>query len=170
MPAYELSDQFVDAGGFWKQKGDELVEQLTESPGFEERVSRLNLFFLGQLDTQEKDTSLWSHVMDQLFYDQEEARIYKLAKKMKITPRHFRRVFQEVSGITPKHFQQLSRFHAVLKELLVHRDTNYLPVALDKGYFDQTHFIKEFKRFMGITPSVFLTDANFMSHFYYPSF
>jgi methylphosphotriester-DNA--protein-cysteine methyltransferase len=71
--------------------------------------------------------------------------------------------------MTPKHFQQLSRFHAALKQLLINNDSKYLPVALDKGYFDQMHFIKEFKRFMNETPSAFLTTNNFGSHFYYAS-
>jgi len=57
----------------------------------------------------------------------------------------------------------------VLKPLLINKEKHYLSTALDKGYFDQMHFIKEFKYFMRCTPSGFLQEKNFMSHFYYPA-
>jgi AraC-like DNA-binding protein len=169
IPVYELADNLVDAGTLWKLKGKQLEEQMAVAPSFEERVRLLELFFLQQLNMHKKKLSIWKDVINELFYHHEEVRLDQLAKKMKITPRHFRRAFREASGMAPKHFQQLSRFRAVLKQLLISRNTKYLPVALDKGYFDQTHFIKEFKRFMGETPASFLTANNFRSHFYYPS-
>jgi AraC-like DNA-binding protein len=169
IPVYELADSFVDAGILWKLKGTQIAEQMTAALSFKERVRLLEIFLLQQLDIYKKADSLWKEVTKSLFYHHDAGRLAQLAKKMNITPRHFRRAFREANGMTPKHFQQLSRFRAVLKQLLIDRNTNYLPVALDKGYFDQTHFIKEFKTFMGETPTSFLTTNNFKSHFYYPS-
>lgn len=169
MPVYELADTFADAGTIWKLKGKELEEQMALAPTFEERTQLLESFFWQQLNTHKKSPSLWKDIVDDLYYNHEEVKLDQLAKKMRITPRHFRRAFREASGITPKHFQQLARFHAALKQLLIKSDSKYLPVALDKGYFDQMHFIKEFKRFMNETPTTFLTTNNFRSHFYYTS-
>lgn len=169
VPACELADSFAEAGTLWTSKGRELETQIAAACSFEERVRLLELFFLKQLGMHQKKASIWNDVINELFYHHDEVRLDQLAKKMKITPRHFLRVFRETSGMTPKHFQQLSRFRAVMKELLITRTTRYLPVALDKGYFDQAHFIKEFKRFMGETPASYLTADNFQSNFYYPS-
>jgi AraC-like DNA-binding protein len=169
MPVYELADSFADAGTIWNVKGRQLERQMAVSTTLEERARLLDLFLLRQLDHCNRNRPEWKSVAHELYYNHEEVRLDQLAAKMKITPRHFRRAFREVSGMTPKHFQQLSRFHAVLKPLLINKNTKYLPVALDKGYFDQMHFIKEFKRFMTETPSGFLTTNNFRSHFYYTS-
>jgi len=169
IPVHELTDSFVDAGTLWNSKGQQIEEQMAVSLSFEERARLLEIFFLQQLEMHKKKISIWKDVTNELFYHHDDLRLNQLAKKMKITPRHFRRAFREANGMTPKHFQQLSRFRSVLKQLLIGRNTNYLPVALDKGYFDQTHFIKEFKKFMGETPTSFLTNNNFKSHFYYPS-
>jgi len=169
MPLYELADSYADAEAIWKLKGKQLENQITETPTFEERIELLEIFFLQQLDACKKSVSVWKGVVDELYYKHEDVRLDQLAKELKITPRHFRRSFYDVSGMAPKRFQQLSRFKAVLKQLLINNDTNYLPIALEHGYFDQMHFIKEFKNFMGITPSSFLTANCFQSHFYYKS-
>lgn len=169
IPVAELGNSMVDAGTLWKSKGRQLEQRLAGAPSFDERVRLLDFFFLRELTMQKKTISIWKNVIDDLFYQHEEIRLDQMAKEMKITTRHFRRAFRKASGMNPKHFQQLARFHATLKELLITKNTNYLPVALDKGYFDQTHFIKEFKRFMGETPASFLTADNFQSNFYFPS-
>ncbi|MDN5285750.1 MAG: uncharacterized protein JWR38_2024 [Mucilaginibacter sp.] len=171
IPTHELENAFVDAGTIWKTVGKQLEEEIGIAETIEERVKLLDEFLLQQLSQYHRPVlNYWKGIIYTLYYHHDEARLDQLAQQMKITPRHFRRVFYEVSGMTPKHFQQLSRFRAVLKHLLINNDSNYLPIALEMGYFDQMHFIKEFKNFMNITPSVFLAPNNFQSHFYYKSF
>lgn len=171
VPTHEFADAFVDANMIWKTEGKQLEEQVGIAKTLEERINLLEVFLMRKLGRYQKSVpNYWKEVMDILYYHHEDARLDELARQIRITPRHFRRVFYEVSGITPKHFQQLSRFRAVLKQLLLNNNSDYLPVALDKGYFDQMHFIKEFKRFMNITPTNFFIPDNFQAHFYYSSF
>lgn len=169
VPLHELADTFADAAMIWGEKGRQLEEQIATAASLEERVRLIESFLLRQLSIHQKPASVWNWVSDQLYYHHDEMRLEQLAKKMKITPRHFRRAFREASGLTPKRFQQLSRFHTVLKQLLIKGNLDYHTVALHKGYYDQMHFIKEFKQFMNETPSVFLNQENINSHFYYPS-
>ena len=169
IPIHQLANTFVDANTIWNEQGKHLEEKIVEAKSTNERINILEIFLLQQLTLYHKPVSGWKGIMDTLFYHYEEVKLDQLTRQMKITPRHFRRVFYEVSGMSPKRFQQLSRFRAVLKKLLINRNSDYLSIALENGYFDQTHFIKEFKKFMNVTPSVFLTSNNFESHFYYKS-
>jgi AraC-like DNA-binding protein len=50
--------------------------------------------------------------------------------------------------------------------LLLQRKRKYLDVALEHGYYDQSHFLKEFKNYVSEYPTSFLQEQNFMSHFY----
>jgi len=170
IPLHEFADTFADAGTIWGSEGKDLEEQIAAADDLQERIRLLENFLLIQLERHRKPLHAWKPIVDTLFYHHDEVKLHELAKQMKITPRHFRRSFIAVSGMSPKHFQQLSRFRNTLKYLLVCKSTHYLPVALDKGYFDQMHFIKEFKAFMDTTPSAFLNPDNFGAHFYYNSF
>ena len=69
-----------------------------------------------------------------------------------VSERHLRRIFQQYIGETPKTFARIVRFQKLLQTSC---SAKSLPVERryhDFGYYDQAHFIKEFKRFYGSTP------------------
>ena len=70
-----------------------------------------------------------------------------------ISERQLRRLFQFYFGESPKTFAKILRFQNIL-----HSDSNFHSIQentsfFDEGYYDQAHFIKEFKAFYGVTPS-----------------
>jgi AraC-like DNA-binding protein len=73
-----------------------------------------------------------------------------------VTPQHLRRIFQEHIGTSPKRFARIVRFQHVLRELQTasaagkKNDLNTL--AYSFGYFDQAHFIHDFRSFFGESP------------------
>ncbi|SFZ93414.1 AraC-type DNA-binding protein [Flaviramulus basaltis] len=80
-----------------------------------------------------------------------------LAEKLGISLRHFRRKFKEVIGVSPKYFCKVIQLNTVF-EMLNSSDTEKLHhLALDCGYYDQAHFINDFKKLIGDSPRSFLT-------------
>ncbi len=71
-----------------------------------------------------------------------------------LSPRQLRRVFNYYIGSTPKSFAQVVRFQHVVRKITEAEGKVSPSVYLDAGFFDQAHFIKDFKRFYGATPSV----------------
>lgn len=69
-----------------------------------------------------------------------------------LSPRQLRRIFNYYVGTTPKSFASVVRFQYLLKFQEV--NDNRHKIYFDLGYYDQAHFIKDFKRFYGVTPSV----------------
>jgi len=67
-------------------------------------------------------------------------------------------VFKNEVGLTPKAFQRIARFHDVLPLIKDEEEVSWAQLSADCGYFDQAHFIKEFKAFSGFNPQKFLTD------------
>lgn len=65
----------------------------------------------------------------------------------------FIQVFREDVGMTPKQFCRVVRFQRAVR--LIARGGTALDVALACGYYDQSHFINDFKAFAGIVPSVY---------------
>lgn len=65
--------------------------------------------------------------------------------------RYIQQQFVEHYGISPKVFGMLKRYQSALA-LLMEREQSIAHIAAESGYYDQSHFIKEFKRFTGFTP------------------
>ena len=83
------------------------------------------------------------------------------------TDRHIRRLFDKYIGIPPKLFGNLNRFYKITRALAIKPYLNISELATEFGYYDQPHFIKEFKRFSGLTPSQF---TNYLTNNAKPSF
>ena len=70
-----------------------------------------------------------------------------------ISSRQLRRLFDFYIGDTPKTFSQVVRFQTILGAKPSSQTLRQNKLFFDAGYYDQAHFIKEFKNFYGITPS-----------------
>lgn len=74
------------------------------------------------------------------------------------------RHMNEIVGLGPKQYQRIMRFNAVLAHLRRNpSQRNWCWIADQFGYFDQTHFIKEFKFFYGKTPAEYSTSDRYIS-------
>lgn len=69
-----------------------------------------------------------------------------------ISPRQLRRLFTNHIGISPKHFSRVIRFQHVLNTYYDQENIDNSSY-FDSGYYDQAHFIKDFRKFYGITPT-----------------
>jgi AraC-like DNA-binding protein len=73
-----------------------------------------------------------------------------------ITSRQLRRLFYYYIGVSPKTFGKIVRFQSVLRSITSTSDRSFTSLDSDFGYYDQSHFIREFKQLTGFSPSAFL--------------
>lgn len=64
--------------------------------------------------------------------------------------------FKKYVGLTPKYYQRILRFNDLLKKIQNEDQISWTEIAHDCGYFDQSHFIKEFKHFSGFNPKEYI--------------
>ncbi len=76
----------------------------------------------------------------------------ELSSLLAITPRSLERKFAMLVGKSPKQFIRLGRFQQIVNELRKSNQTNLTDVAFRFEYFDQSHFIRDFKELSGYTP------------------
>lgn len=74
------------------------------------------------------------------------------------------RYFKKDTGLSPKKFQSLRRCKQVVHEICVTQNTDWMHYVQDSGYYDQSHFIKEVKRFTSFTPSQLLEVPTFVNY------
>lgn len=82
--------------------------------------------------------------------------IAELADHIGISSRRFIRLFSNEVGLTPKLFARVRRFQQVLQQIRTGADFSWADMAASCGYFDQAHFIHDFKEFSGINPTSYL--------------
>jgi AraC-like DNA-binding protein len=70
-----------------------------------------------------------------------------------ISARQLRRLFEYYVGDTPKTFSKIIRFQQILRAKPSVQSLRQNKLFFDAGYYDQAHFIKEFKTLYGITPA-----------------
>jgi AraC-like DNA-binding protein len=83
-------------------------------------------------------------------------RVSDVSGEIGLSPRRFIEVFKQQVGLTPKLFCRVRRFQRVLRRIYRREEVEWADLALSCGYFDQAHFIHDFKAFSGINPTAYV--------------
>ena len=88
--------------------------------------------------------------------------IAQLVRRVGLSPRRLIELFTNQAGMTPKRFCRVRRFHHALDRLHASpsRTLHLADLALACGYYDQAHFIRDFKEYSGLTPGEYLDSTN----------
>jgi AraC-like DNA-binding protein len=70
-----------------------------------------------------------------------------------VSPRWLTQVFRAEVGLTPKRYQRIQRFQAALCRIERNKHIDWADIAFASGYFDQAHFIHDFRAFSGLSPT-----------------
>jgi AraC-like DNA-binding protein len=81
-----------------------------------------------------------------------------------LSSRRFIEIFRNQVGLTPKLYWRIRRFQKVLAALDDASDVDWPGVALTCGYFDQAHFIHDFRAFSGVSPTMYLRHRTARNH------
>jgi len=134
-----------------------LHSRLLETSSLKRRIEIANNFLLQRLSLSGKQRDrvhLIGGIIKELKEDDFFDNIENVASRYGITSRYLQKLFLQYTGLTPKLFSKINRFQNSL--LLVSKQNESLTsIAYECGYFDQSHFIREFKSFTGHTPSNF---------------
>jgi AraC-like DNA-binding protein len=80
-------------------------------------------------------------------------RVDELAARHAMSPRSLQRLFRRYVGVSPKWVLQRYRLHEAAERIAEGRDGDWAATALELGYFDQAHFIRDFKALIGASPA-----------------
>ncbi|KAB3538530.1 AraC family transcriptional regulator [Alkaliphilus pronyensis] len=90
--------------------------------------------------------------------------IKNLSQEMNMSQRQLSRNFKNWIGTNPKTFVNIIRFQNIIKQLNEATNINLQDMVFENGYYDQAHFIKDFKTFYGKTPGRLKYDVHFLQY------
>ena len=138
----------------WPDGADYLRGRLLEGSSSEARLRILEDCLVALLDSRITSWTWSPHPAVRFALDQFERRqqlsVAELARQSGWSERHFTQTFREKIGFTPKVWNRLLRFQRAVRQLQAAREVSWAELAIDCGYYDQSHFANEFRTFAGI--------------------
>jgi AraC-like DNA-binding protein len=155
-PAGELQNRHFSLDDLWGAQAARLQERLREAPTARARFALLEDALIEAAQGRLARHRAVRSALRMLQQSPGEARIAEISENANLSPRRFIEVFEKEVGLTPKLFARVMRFQGVLARLQNQKKVDWLELALSSGYFDQAHFIRDFKAFSGLSPSAYL--------------
>lgn len=135
-----------------KSQLDAVEEQLFEAADHRKRVDIVEQFLLTRLDERRADQMIL-HAIQKIKQAGGNIKMKNLAGEMAISLDPFEKRFRRITGISPKQFADTVRFRNLIGQFSA--SESLISLALEAGYFDQAHFIKDFKTFTDMSPQQF---------------
>lgn len=152
-PASEFKNQVIGLEAVLKADISALRQQLIAAPTAEDKFRLLELFLSQYINSDFQVNPAVTFAVSEIDSHQGTIQISDILDKTGYSHRWITRVFKEISGVTPKQYARISRFQHSLKVIRENSSPNWANLALSCGYFDQSHFIHDFKDLSGISPS-----------------
>ncbi|WP_343565378.1 helix-turn-helix domain-containing protein [Sphingobacterium sp.] len=139
-----------------KKKISELVKEILSSPTIQEKIAIISRLLIGYFEQKGSKLDFSIRGVIQCIIDKKGAvSIHEIAKKENLHIRTLERRFLKETGISAKQFAKIVQFQTSLTQLTTHDFGNINEIVYANGFSDQSHFIRVFKAFTGLTPNTF---------------
>lgn len=155
IPASEFKNQVVGLEAVMKTDISALRQQLIDAPATEEKFKLLETFLCRELNVDFRLNPAIVFGIQQIDQQHGAKPISDIRAKTGYSRRWFSKNFKEMAGVTPKQYARICRFQHALNMIRASDNPNWASLALSCGYFDQAHFIHDFRKLAGTSPTVY---------------
>ncbi len=158
-----MENTAVPLKNLFGEDGQEIEQKILNANTPLERINLIETFLFYRLTDMETVDHIVKSTVETILTANGQLSINELSKQNNINRRQLVRKFSSTIGLSPKQLSKTIRLQATLKTLLTKNITSLTDLAYENKYYDQAHFIKEFKAFTGLTPKEFYGDHLKMS-------
>jgi AraC-like DNA-binding protein len=156
LSAKEITDDCLDLSLLSPVPGINLTERLWNT-GTPEQQTQILFDYMQQVIIRNRSTvdAGMEYAATRLWQSGRQLPLKKLQQTLNLSERTFQRKFEQCIGIPPRLFSKISQFQSALGQLRSGNFFKLSDIAYDNGYADQSHFIRDFKKFTGLSPLAF---------------
>jgi len=143
---------------FGQPTADELEQKITHATTIQQRIEIVERFLLTRLGETDTIDAIVKNTVDLLFVTRGSTSIQAILQGDLSKRRQLERKFRKQIGMSPKQLGRVIRLQTALKMVLGKTNGTLTQIAYESAYYDQNHFIKDFKEFTGTTPKEILQD------------
>lgn len=133
-----------------------LQRKIIKATDTQQRISIIETFLMDRLKHESTINRIVSHTVDVLLSTNGSASITSIFKDEPSKRRQLERNFKRQVGVSPKQLAKVIRLQTALKIMLEQKSATLTDIAYHSEYFDQAHFVKDFRVLTGINPKDFL--------------
>ncbi|RNB92024.1 helix-turn-helix domain-containing protein [Brevibacillus fluminis] len=150
LPFRDLINQQLPLTDVMKGVGS-MCDAIAEKETFALRIAFFEQAFLPLLLSPHTSSELVDYCLQQIYRTRGTVTVDQLARDIGFSTRYIRKKFVETLGLSPKQYSRITRFQHTLSSMLT-STAAWSNLATEHGYYDQAHFIKDFKHFSMFTP------------------
>ena len=166
LPVGLLRDQVLPADLTLDPEISRLREQLVNAPTPEEKFAFTLAFLTKRISRATEIHPAVAFAVEKILASPALVSVDALARKTGWSHKHLVSLFDKFVGVSPKEFVRICRFQKAVADIGASAAVDWARLVYDCGYYDQAHFIKDFKRFSGLSPAAYLeergTDLNYL--------
>lgn len=156
QPAYHFTDNNFSAKDVFGKEIEFIHERLYAARDTRDIFLILNNWICKQLsDCSFQEILKWKK-LEKIFHEQNIPVSEQIKSHMGYSHKHSIRLIKQYSGLSPKEIKNIYRFDKVLKEISAIQAQSWAGFAYENNYADQSHFIRDFKKYSGYTPNEYL--------------
>ena len=152
FPMDEIADSVVDADLVWGSDFGLLRERLLETKDTDQRFRLVEEFLVTKFRSQLEINPGVEFAINEMRSHPDAINIGRMNAKIGYSQKHFTHLFRSQVGVTPKSYLKIMRFQKAIREIEKARSVDWGKISQDCGFYDQSHFINNFKTFSGFTP------------------
>jgi AraC-like DNA-binding protein len=166
IPIKELENTAVSLEKLFGKEGREIEKKVLNAGSTSERINLIEIFLLNRLTDSINVDRIVKSTVETILTANGQLSINELSRQTNINRRQLERQFSSAIGLSPKQLSKTIRLQATLKMLLTKKFTSLTALAYENEYYDQAHFIKDFKELTGRTPKEFYGNSLKMTSFF----
>jgi methylphosphotriester-DNA--protein-cysteine methyltransferase len=155
FPLGDMENRAVPLQELFAEEGIALEKEILNALNTEERIRLVERFLQHKLITPESVHQIVSSSVETMMKLKGQVSVDELTDNLKINRRQLERKFLLVVGLSPKQLSKIIRLQSVLKIMADLQFTSLTSIAYQGDYYDQAHFIKDFKEFTGMSSKKF---------------
>ncbi|MCX6127182.1 MAG: helix-turn-helix domain-containing protein [Proteobacteria bacterium] len=166
FPMNEIIDTVIELDSCIGPSAHQLEEQILNAVSHRDRVNLLEQFLLERLKYSDPKDIFVDQACRYIVQSSGENNIANLASLVGLSERQIERKFLTEVGVSPKFLSRIARLQRFLSMAENNHVLTLTDAALACGYYDQAHFIRDFKAFSGLSPSSYLVQDNVLTEFF----
>jgi AraC-like DNA-binding protein len=153
IPSRELVNRHIDLEDIYPQKARAVNNTLQYCKVYTDMIGVIESFLLDLLVNVKVSTQLFENAFSLMATQPASYSIDWIAGQACLSPRQFERKAGDYLGISPKLFARTAKFHQSFCMRLKQPSKTWFDIAMDSGYYDYQHLVKDYKEFASATPN-----------------
>src|SRR5690606_167476 len=167
VPIKEMENKAVPLEKLFGKDGQEIEQKLLNTISTSERINLIETFLLSRLADTEAIDRIIKSTIETILTANGQLSVDELSRQTNINRRQLERKYSSIIGLSPNQLSKTIQLQDKLKMLLNKKFTSLTALAYEGEYYDQAHFIKDFREFTGMTPKEFYGNNLKMSSLFY---